>query len=364
LRRVNHPFIVSLKYSFQTDKKLYLVLDYLCGGELFTHLSNVDHFSEWRTKFYAAQIVLALGHLHAMDVIYRDLKPENLLLDMDGFVCLTDFGLVKEGVAWDEKTNTYCGSPEYLAPEILLGKSYGKAVDWWALGTFIYEMLSGWPPFFDENHKIMNRKILHEPLVFDPKLFSTQAISILKGLLDRNPDKRLGNGPHGTEDIKSHPFFSDVDWNKLYRREIEPPFKPHLQHLLDTRFFSEEFTLESVKETYVPDIPFGKTFQDAFRGFSWQAPSEMDKVAATAKRRSRRKLVLDLDKAGEFGDESPSSPITLGADVDPRSLSGPLPPSSSTPVKSELKISKESLTPLPGAEKSQYLTVPSGNNYL
>ncbi|KAL6069364.1 Serine/threonine-protein kinase [Balamuthia mandrillaris] len=229
LRRIRHPFIVGLKYSFQTHDKLYLVLDYLCGGELFTHLSSVDYFSEERTRFYAAQIILALGHLHEMDIIYRDLKPENLMLDMDGFLCLTDFGLCKENISHNEKTRTFCGSPEYLAPEILKGKPYGKAVDWWALGTFIYEMLSGWPPFFDENPKRMNRRILFEKLTFEPpELFSKDARSLLRGLLEREPEKRLGTGAHGTDDIMNHPFFKNVNWEDLYNRRVEPPFKPHL----------------------------------------------------------------------------------------------------------------------------------------
>ena len=169
------------------------------------------------------------------------------------------------------------------------GKPYGKEVDWWALGTFIYEMLSGWPPFFDENQKIMNRKILYEPLTFDPKLFSREAISLLKGFLERNPDQRLGYGPAGTADIKKHPFFADIDWEKLYARQIEPPFKPHLRNILDTKFFSEEFTGESVKESYV-ESHLSKTYQDAFLGFSWVAPTELDKYNPTTlgMRRNRR----------------------------------------------------------------------------
>jgi serine/threonine protein kinase len=273
LKRISHPFIVSLKYSFQTADKLYLVLDYLCGGELFTHLSSVDHFTEDRTRFYAAQIVLALGHLHENGVIYRDLKPENLMLDMDGYLCLTDFGLCKEGLAPGQKTRTFCGSPEYLAPEILKGKPYDKAVDWWALGTFIYEMLSGWPPYFDEDPKRMNKMILLEPLTFEPSLFPSHAQSLIAGLLNRDPEKRLGSGLYGTQNIKNHPFFAKVNWDKLYKRQIEPPYKPHLRNITDTRFFSEEFTGEPVKDSYV-DSHISKTYQDAFVGFSWQNASE------------------------------------------------------------------------------------------
>jgi len=293
LKRISHPFIVSLKYSFQTADKLYLVLDYLCGGELFTHLSSVDHFTEDRTRFYAAQIVLALGHLHQNGIIYRDLKPENLMLDMDGYLCLTDFGLCKEGLREGQKTNTFCGSPEYLAPEILKYQPYDKAVDWWALGTFIFEMLSGWPPFFDEDHKKMNRMILSEPLAFDPTLFSPHAQSLISGLLERDPAKRLGSGVCGTQNIKNHPFFASVNWTKLYKRQIEPPYKPHLRTITDTCFFSEEFTGEPVKDSYV-DSYLSKTCQNQFEGFSWQNASEFLEHHAknlpeyAAKRRTRR----------------------------------------------------------------------------
>eukprot|EP01118_Nematostelium_gracile_P014786 TRINITY_DN5840_c0_g1_i1.p1 TRINITY_DN5840_c0_g1~~TRINITY_DN5840_c0_g1_i1.p1 ORF type:complete len:347 (-),score=82.70 TRINITY_DN5840_c0_g1_i1:720-1760(-) len=148
LRRINNPFIVSLKYSFQTQDKLYMILDYINGGELFYHLSDAGRFDEERARFYAAEIVHALGYLHSMSIVYRDLKPENLLLDMNGHICLTDFGLCKEDLGYGKITHTFCGSPEYLAPEIFLGKGYDKSVDWWALGTLLYEMLSGLPPFF------------------------------------------------------------------------------------------------------------------------------------------------------------------------------------------------------------------------
>ena len=228
LRRINHPFIVNLKYAFQTKDKLYMILDYLNGGELFFHLSNVDRFTESRAKMYAAEIVLALGYLHENQIIYRDLKPENLLLDMQGHVCVTDFGLVKEGLPYGQLTYTFCGSPEYLAPEILQAKGYGRAVDWWALGTFMYEMLEGLPPFYDDDISVMNCKILTQPLYFHPDHFSKEAKDILRGLLERDPSKRLGSSREGAEEIKRHPFFRDIDWDMLYHRKVEPEFKPHL----------------------------------------------------------------------------------------------------------------------------------------
>jgi len=143
LRKIDHPFIVTLNYSFQTEDKLYMVLDYISGGELFYHLSDAERFDEDRARFYTAQITLALGYLHSQNIVYRDLKPENLLLDMNGNICLTDFGLCKENIGIGNLTHTFCGSPEYLAPEIFLGNGYDKSVDWWAMGTLLYEMLSG-----------------------------------------------------------------------------------------------------------------------------------------------------------------------------------------------------------------------------
>jgi len=228
LRRVDHPFVVGLKYSFQTPEKLYMVMDYLSGGELFYHLSNVDRFEENRARFYAAEIVEALGYLHKNGIIYRDLKPENLLLDISGHCCLTDFGLVKEGISFGDVTHTFCGSPEYLAPEILQGRGYSREVDWWALGTFLYEMLEGLPPFYDEDICEMNKKILHAPLQFDPEHFSAEARSLLRGLLQRDPKKRLGSSEKDYLEIREHPFFRTIDWEMLLNKEIQPTFKPHL----------------------------------------------------------------------------------------------------------------------------------------
>eukprot|EP01089_Gocevia_fonbrunei_P020478 TRINITY_DN7650_c0_g1_i1.p1 TRINITY_DN7650_c0_g1~~TRINITY_DN7650_c0_g1_i1.p1 ORF type:complete len:727 (-),score=135.20 TRINITY_DN7650_c0_g1_i1:126-2306(-) len=295
LRKIQHPFIVSLKYSFQTDNKLYLVLDYLCGGELFTHLSSVDHFDENRARFYAAQIVLAIGYLHEHKVLYRDLKPENILLDIDGYIGITDFGLCKEGVGCSDRTTTVCGSPEYLAPEMLRHEAYGKEVDWWALGTFLYEMLSGWPPYYDEDTREMNRKILKEPLGFDPYLFSNDAISLLTGLLDRDPSKRLGTGVDGTEHIKAHPFFKSINWSKLYHRELAAPFRPEVGCYTSTEQFDPQFTDEPVKDTPVDDSLLSRTLQDQFKGFSWVAPSNLDTTPeGRVKRNGSNKLIASF----------------------------------------------------------------------
>jgi len=233
LQRINHPFIVALHYAFQTKDRLYLVLDFLCGGELFFHLQSAGKFDVYRAKFYTAQIGHALGHLHSLNIIYRDLKPENAVLDKEGNVCLTDFGLAKTNVQ-AANAQTFCGTPEYLAPEFLLGGGHGKAVDWWSLGVLLYEMMFGLPPFYSENVDEMYELILRKPLEFtDP--CSEEAKDLLRKLLDRNPETRLQN----VDLFKAHPFFKDINWDDLYNRRIKPPFVPNVDALKN---FSEEFT--------------------------------------------------------------------------------------------------------------------------
>ena len=234
LQKIDHPFVVALHYAFQTKDKLYLVLDFLSGGELFFHLSQLGKFDEWRAKFYTAEIGLAIGHLHKMNIIYRDLKPENAVLDRDGHVCLTDFGLAKTNVQAPNAATTFCGTPEYLAPEFLLGGGHGKAVDWWSLGILLYEMLCGLPPFYSDNVQQMYELILQKPLEFEPHV-SPAARDLLTRLLDRNPDTRLQD----VRQFMAHPFFSDVNWDDLYNRRIPVPFKPDPNAL---RNFDQEFT--------------------------------------------------------------------------------------------------------------------------
>ncbi|KEG13031.1 putative rac serine-threonine kinase, putative,protein kinase [Trypanosoma grayi] len=242
LQKISHPFIVSLHYAFQTRNCLYLVLDFLSGGELFYHLGSVRVFDEYRAKFYCGELALAVAYLHSHDIIYRDLKPENAVLDKDGHVCLTDFGLAKMDIS-DASNFTFCGTPEYIAPEFLLGMPYGKAVDWWSLGILLYEMLEGIPPFYCDNVNAMYDQILSAELKFgnggggddDMPAISEEAQDLLRRLLDRDPEKRLQD----LEEFKKHPFFHDIDWDKLYRREIEPPFRPNSNAL---RNFDQEFT--------------------------------------------------------------------------------------------------------------------------
>jgi len=276
LQRIQHPFIVRLHYAFQTKDKLYMILDYINGGELFFHLKKEGRFPEIRVKFYAAEIVCAMAHLHSLQIVYRDLKPENILIDMEGHICITDFGLSKE-IKPEEGTHTFCGTPEYLAPEVLKGQGHGIAVDWWSLGTLIYEMLTGLPPFYSQNINIMYQKILNGELRF-PSYVSADAQSLLEGLLTRDVEKRLGSGAEGSADVKKHPFFSSLDWEKLEKKDVEPPFKPKVKSSTDISQIDTAFTQEKPQDSLVE----GGTLSDTaakdgnFDGFTFVAPSAME----------------------------------------------------------------------------------------
>jgi len=213
LEKIQHPFIVNLDFAFQTPDKLYMILDFINGGELFFHLKKEGRFSEERVRLYVAEITLAIEHMHKLDIVYRDLKPENILLDMEGHITITDFGLSKEIVS-DDAAHTFCGTPEYLAPEVLRGTGHGKAVDWWSLGTLMYEMLTGLPPHYSQNINVMYKKILTAELKF-PAFISPEAKNLLEGLLQRDVSKRFGSGPKDADEIKSHPFFANLNWKKL-----------------------------------------------------------------------------------------------------------------------------------------------------
>ena len=270
LIQAQNPFLVGLKFSFQTPEKLYLVLDYMNGGELFYHLQNETAFSEERAKFYTAELVLALRHLHKYNIVYRDLKPENILLDSNGHVALTDFGLCKENVSFDDTTNTFCGTAEYLAPEVLTGQGYGKAVDWWSLGILFFEMTTGLPPFYSENTNLMYKKILHNKLLFPPG-YSELGQSLVRGLLERDPRRRLGGGPSDATEVQKHPFFAGMDWEKLYKKQYKPPFKPKVESETDTSnfdpCFTEEMSVESLSNKQ--SAPLSDSVQQNFKGFTF-----------------------------------------------------------------------------------------------
>ncbi|XP_005392556.1 PREDICTED: serine/threonine-protein kinase Sgk2 [Chinchilla lanigera] len=270
LKNVQHPFLVGLRYSFQTPEKLYFVLDYVNGGELFFHLQREHRFLEPRARFYAAEVASAIGYLHSLNIIYRDLKPENILLDCQGHVVLTDFGLCKEGVEPEETTSTFCGTPEYLAPEVLRKEPYDRAVDWWCLGAVVYEMLHGLPPFYSRDVAQMYENILHQPLQI-PGGRTVAACDLLKGLLHKDQRQRLGSKADFLE-IKNHIFFSPINWDDLYHKRLTPPFNPNVAGPADLKHFDPEFTQEAVSRSIgcTPDtVASSSGASSAFLGFSY-----------------------------------------------------------------------------------------------
>ncbi|XP_019379682.1 PREDICTED: ribosomal protein S6 kinase alpha-3 isoform X3 [Gavialis gangeticus] len=273
LVEVNHPFIVKLHYAFQTEGKLYLILDFLRGGDLFTRLSKEVMFTEEDVKFYLAELALALDHLHSLGIIYRDLKPENILLDEEGHIKLTDFGLSKESIDHEKKAYSFCGTVEYMAPEVVNRRGHTQSADWWSFGVLMFEMLTGTLPFQGKDRKETMTMILKAKLGM-PQFLSPEAQSLLRMLFKRNPANRLGAGPDGVEEIKRHPFFSTIDWNKLYRREIHPPFKPATGRPEDTFYFDPEFTAKTPKDS--PGIPPSANAHQLFRGFSFVAIASDD----------------------------------------------------------------------------------------
>ncbi|XP_009474520.1 PREDICTED: ribosomal protein S6 kinase alpha-3 isoform X2 [Nipponia nippon] len=277
LVEVNHPFIVKLHYAFQTEGKLYLILDFLRGGDLFTRLSKEVMFTEDDVKFYLAELALALDHLHSLGIIYRDLKPENILLDEEGHIKLTDFGLSKESIDHEKKAYSFCGTVEYMAPEVVNRRGHTQSADWWSFGVLMFEMLTGTLPFQGKDRKETMTMILKAKLGM-PQFLSPEAQSLLRMLFKRNPANRLGAGPDGVEEIKRHAFFSKIDWNKLYRREIHPPFKPATGRPEDTFYFDPEFTAKTPKDS--PGIPPSANAHQLFRGFSFVAITSDDESQA------------------------------------------------------------------------------------
>uniref|UniRef100_A0A4W3H1X3 Ribosomal protein S6 kinase n=1 Tax=Callorhinchus milii TaxID=7868 RepID=A0A4W3H1X3_CALMI len=268
LAEVNHPFIVKLHYAFQTEGKLYLILDFLRGGDLFTRLSKEVMFTEEDVKFYLAELALALDHLHGLGIIYRDLKPENVLLDEDGHIKITDFGLSKEAVDQDKRAYSFCGTIEYMAPEVVNRRGHAQSADWWSFGVLMFEMLTGSLPFQGKDRKETMALILKAKLGM-PQFLSPEAQSLLRALFKRNPSNRLGAGPDGVEEIKRHHFFGTIDWNKLYRKEIKPPFKPAVGRPEDTFHFDPEFTSRTPTDS--PGLPPSANTHQLFRGFSFVA---------------------------------------------------------------------------------------------
>nr|AAC04357.1 serine/threonine protein kinase [Colletotrichum trifolii] len=267
---LKNPFIVPLKFTFQSPEKLYFVLAFVNGGELSITCKGTE-ISRQPLRIYTAEAHVRPRVSHGFNVIYRDLKPENILLDYQGHIALCDFGLCKLDMKDEDATNTFCGTPEYLAPELLMGQGYNKTVDWWTLGVLLYEMLTGLPPFYDENTNEMYRKILSEPLHFPGHdVVPPAAKDLLTKLLNRDPKERLG--ANGSAEIKAHPFFHAIDWRKLLQRKYEPAFKPKVTDALDTANFDPEFTSEAPQDSYVEGPMLSQTMQNQFQGFSYNRP--------------------------------------------------------------------------------------------
>uniref|UniRef100_A0A674BX70 non-specific serine/threonine protein kinase n=1 Tax=Salmo trutta TaxID=8032 RepID=A0A674BX70_SALTR len=253
--------------AFQTEGKLYLILDFLRGGDVFTRLSKEVMFTEEDVKFYLAELALALDHLHHLGIVYRDLKPEKYWL------CISDFGLSKESVDVDKKAYSFCGTVEYMAPEVVNRRGHTQSADWWSLGVLMFEMLTGTLPFQGKDRNETMNMILKAKLGM-PQFLSLEAQSLLRMLFKRNPANRLGAGADGVEEIKRHAFFSSIDWNKLYRTELQPPFKPASGKPDDTFCFDPEFTAKTPKDS--PGIPPSANAHQLFKGFSFVAPASLD----------------------------------------------------------------------------------------
>ncbi|XP_051732154.1 protein kinase C, eta, b isoform X2 [Ctenopharyngodon idella] len=267
-----HPFLTQLYYCFQTAERLFFVMEFVNGGDLMFHIQKCRRFDEPRAQFYSAEIISALMFLHSKGIIYRDLKLDNILLDRHGHCKLADFGMCKEEIFNGKLTSTFCGTPDYIAPEIILEEPYGVSVDWWALGVLLYEMLSGHAPFEAETEDELFECILRDEIIYSSWL-SNEAEDILRGLLTRDPACRLGcmDRDGGEEAITAHPFFTGLDWEKLNRREITPPFTPRIDSIEDVANFDPDFTQEEPCLTPIEDSLF-HLHQDDFKDFTYTAP--------------------------------------------------------------------------------------------
>ena len=269
LQSLDHPFLVGMIFCFQTEERIYFVMPFIRGGELFQHLRASKFFPEEKVKFYAASIGLALDYLHNKGIIYRDIKPENILIGEDGYLKLIDFGMAKM-LKDDEKATSFCGTPEYLAPEIITGEGHDRAADWWSFGILIFEMLCGIPPFYCDNTEKMYELITHAELRFPKKIpLSDASKDLLKKLLVKKQDNRLG-AKNGFDEIRTHPFFSNFDFQALLAKKLNAPYKPVLKDSLDVGNFDEEFTSEDVVTSAIPEknLEFIKRNQDQFKDFN------------------------------------------------------------------------------------------------
>ncbi|KAI0867703.1 Pkinase-domain-containing protein [Hypoxylon argillaceum] len=259
LGEVKHPFLITLWGTFQDARNLYMVMDFVEGGELFSLLRKSGRFPNPVAKFYAAEVTLALEYLHSRNIIYRDLKPENLLLDRHGHLKITDFGFAKRV---PDKTWTLCGTPDYLAPEVVSNKGYNKSVDWWSLGILIYEMLCGYTPFWDSGSPMKIYENILRGKVKYPAYVHPDAQELLERLITPDLTKRLGNLYGGPQDVKEHPWFSEVTWDRLSRKDIDAPYTPPVKAGSGDASQFDRYPEETEKYGQPGNDEFGNLFTD------------------------------------------------------------------------------------------------------
>ncbi|KNE62373.1 AGC protein kinase [Allomyces macrogynus ATCC 38327] len=298
IAQIQHPFLIQCHHAFTSESELFLVLDFVAGGDIATQLARHGRLPLPAVQLYAAEMVLGLLELHRLSIIYRDIKPENVLIAPDGHILLTDFGLSKmfrsapatgkkSGSAArrsvQHRTRSFAGTAEYLAPEILRNEEYSFEVDWWSFGTLVYEMLAGVTPFWADNQHAMYDRILHDVVQFPPEV-PPVAHSFLAGLLERNPRRRLGAGPHAAHHLQSHAFFHGLSWDDVYHKRVNVPSTPSLQSATDLSNFEECFTSMSPRLS-PPSHDLSASLQNFFAGYSW-APAAPVAAMATATARS------------------------------------------------------------------------------
>ena len=263
------PFLMTAYCSFQTVERIFMVMEYVPGGELFARLKEEGTFEEQRVKLYAAEIALGLGCLHSHKCVYRDLRPENILVDAEGHLRIINFGMTKSNLDVGGTTQTFCGTPEYIAPEILQQKPYGKDVDWWSYGILVYEMLNGIPPFYDENISVMYRNIVTAPVVFTSSRVSEEAKDFVLALLDRNPQTRLGSGEADVNAIKGHKWFSGIDWNAVENKKVKPAWVPTIRSETDTSNFDAAVTQQDAVLSFEESSAVPQEAQNCFQNFTF-----------------------------------------------------------------------------------------------